>query len=85
MCVVMCATQLPLASGTGKLEERVSGIMKEVDAKNTGSEKAVDAKIIGFEKAADLKVRFLLRVQLHARSTPLAHLPSTPLSQYETK
>jgi hypothetical protein len=60
-----------------RLEERMAGIMKEVDvkvsgtkemiikevdAKMAGSEKTIDAKIEGFEKAADNKVRSLLPV-----------------------
>ena len=42
-----------------KLEERIAGVIKEVDAKNAGTketiEKEVDAKIAGFKEAADLK------------------------------
>ena len=56
------------SSRLSALEERIIGVVKEVDAtmkgtekavtkeldaKIAGSEKAVDAKIIGFEKAAD--------------------------------
>jgi hypothetical protein len=57
----LAALEERIAGTAGKLEERVSGIIKEVDAKNTGTKdavtKEVDAKIAGFKEAADLKVR----------------------------
>ena len=56
------------SSCTSALEERMIGVMKEVEAKNAGvvkeveaknagSEKAVAKAIAGFKEAADLKVR----------------------------
>ena len=78
------------------LKSDMAGIIKEVDAKNTGTKDAVDAKIAGsektlhervagIEKAADLKVRFLLRTRLRALPTlSLTCLP-LPLLQYKTK
>jgi hypothetical protein len=87
------------SSRLSALEERMIGIMKEVDAKNVGSEKAVDAKIagsekvvdakiIGIEKAADLKVRSRsagLSARTHARLLFLTHPPPHPHSQYKIK
>jgi hypothetical protein len=77
----LAALEERMMGTAGKLEERVAGIIKEVDAKNMGTKdavtKEVDAKIAGFKEAADLKVRFLLRAR--ARSIdPLAHMPSPP-------
>ncbi len=53
-----------------KLEERISGVIKEVDAKNAGTEKAVtkevDAKMAGaketIEKEVDAKIAGLKEV-----------------------
>ena len=60
----------------------MAGIIKEVDAKNTGTKEAVtkevDAKIAGFKEAADLKVRFLLGVAHLTLS--LTHQPLPPCS-----
>ena len=44
------------SSRLSALEERMIGVVKEVDAKIAGSEKAVEAKIAGSEKAVEAKI-----------------------------
>ena len=73
----LSALEERVAGSEKMLKSDLLGIIKEVDAKNTGTKDAVDAKIAGsektlqervagIEKAADLKVRFLLCTRVHA-------------------
>ena len=58
----LAALEERMAGTASTLKSDMAGIIKEVDAKNTGTKdavtKEVDAKIAGFKEAADLKVRF---------------------------
>ena len=79
-----------MAGTASTLKSDLLGIIKEVDAKNTGTKEAVtkevDAKIAGFEKAADLKVRSRSAPGLRARSIDPPRSPAFPsLLQYKTK
>ena len=71
----LAALEERMMGTAGRLEERMSGIIKEVDAKNTGTKdavtKEVEAKIAGFRETADLKVRFRYApgLRVHARPT----------------
>jgi len=73
----LSALEERVAGAEKTLKSDLLGIIKEVDAKNTGTKDAVDAKIVGFKEAADLKVRFLLRACARSIDS-LAHMPSPP-------
>ncbi len=79
----MTKLEADMAGTAATLKSDMAGIIKEVDAKNTGTKdavtKEVDAKIAGFKEAADLKVRFLLRAREHAPpNLSLTCLPLPP-------